>query len=69
MAKIYKGDKRVFEKLKKIFPNFISSFPIDKREISNAILHKKNNLKKIVKIVNIEVRRRMTSFLRSNKNS
>ena len=68
VAKIYKGDKRVFEKLKKVFPDFISSFPIDKQEISNVILHKKNNLKKIVKIVHIEVRRRMTSFLRSNKN-
>ena len=68
VAKIYKGDKRVFEKLKKVFPDFISSFPIDKQEISNAILHKKNNLKKIVKIVHIEVRRRMVSFLRINKN-
>ena len=68
VAKIYKGDKRVFEKLKKVFPDFISSFPIDKQEISNVILHKKNNLKKIVKIVQIEVRRRMVSFLRINKN-
>ncbi len=68
VAKIYKRDKKVFKKLKKIFPKFISSFPIDKREISNAILHKKINLKKIIKIVHIEVRKRMINFLRNNKN-
>ena len=68
VVKIYKRDRKVFKKLKKILPKFISSFPIDKQEISNAILHKKINLKKIIKIVHIEVRKRMNNFLRTNKN-
>ena len=39
--KIYKKNKKCFIKLKKIFPNYISSFPIKKNEIAKAILKKK----------------------------
>ena len=69
VAKIYKKDKKVFKKLKKLFPKFIFSFPVDKKEISNAILEKKINLKKIVKIVHIEVKKRMIIFLNRNQGS
>jgi dephospho-CoA kinase len=67
VAELYKKDKKIFYKLKKILPKYISKFPIDKKEISNAILANKNNLKKIVKIVHSEVRKKMLLFLKKNK--
>ena len=51
VGKLYKRDKRIYFKLKKILPNYINSFPINKNEISKAILANRINLKKIVKIV------------------
>ncbi|MDC1415949.1 dephospho-CoA kinase, partial [Pelagibacteraceae bacterium] len=51
VAIIYQKNKKVFNKLKTKLPKYISSFPIKKLEISNAILSNKNNLNKIVKIV------------------
>jgi dephospho-CoA kinase len=66
VAKLYKKDKKLFYKLKKILPTYISKFPIDKKEISTAILDHKNNLKKIVKIVHSEVRKKMLLFLKKN---
>ncbi len=68
VVKIYKKNKKVFLKLKKILPKYIYSYPINKHEITKAILSKKNNLKKIVKIVHFEVRKKMNLFLRKNKN-
>jgi dephospho-CoA kinase len=66
VAELYKKDKKIFYKLKKILPQYISKFPIDKKEISSAILANKNNLKKIVKIVHLEVRKKMQLFLKKN---
>ena len=66
VAELYKKDKKIFYKLKKILPKYISKFPIDKKEISGAILANKNNLKKIVKIVHSEVRKQMLLFLKKN---
>ena len=66
VAELYKKDKKIFYKLKKILPKYISKFPIDKKEISGAILAHKNNLKKIVKIVHSEVRKKMLLFLKKN---
>jgi dephospho-CoA kinase len=66
VAELYKKNKKIFYKLKKILPKYISKFPIDKKEISNAILANKNNLKKIVKIVHSEVRKKMLLFLKKN---
>ena len=65
---LYKRDKKIFNKLKKILPKYINSFPINKGEISNAILANKSNLKKIVKLVHLEVRKKMNIFLNKNKN-
>ena len=48
VAKLYQKDKKVFIKLKKKLPKYIYSFPIPKKEISNAILSNNNNLAKIV---------------------
>ena len=68
VAQLYQRNKKIFTRLKKILPKYFHSFPIKKREISNAILTNKNNLKKIVKIVHIEVRKKMNLFLKKNKN-
>jgi len=68
VSKLYKKNKRIFYKLKKELPKYIYSFPIDKNEISKAILANRANLKKIVKYVHFEVRKKMISFLKKNKN-
>ena len=67
VAKIYKNDKKVFQKLKKGLPQHFNSFPIKKKEIIKAILSNKKNLKKIIKIVHYEVRKKMNNFLKKNK--
>ncbi len=68
VSKLYKNDRKIFIKLKKNLPKYIYSFPINKKEISKAILANKSNLNKIVKIVHLEVRKKMNIFLRKNKN-
>ena len=68
VAKIYKKNKKIFIKLKKILPKYIYTFPINKNEISNAILSDENNLAKIIKIIHLEVRKKMNIFLHKNKN-
>tara|TARA_X000001036_G_scaffold328537_1_gene307175 strand:+ start:1205 stop:1774 length:570 start_codon:yes stop_codon:yes gene_type:complete len=68
VAQLYQRDKKIFTKLKKNLPKYIRSFPIQKGEISDAILTNKNNLNKIVKIVHTEVRKKMNNFLNKNKN-
>ena len=67
VAKLYKKNKKVFYKLKKILPEHVHSFPINKNEISNAILSDKNNLAKIIKIVHLEIKKKMNIFLYKNK--
>ena len=67
VAKIYKNNRKVFQKLKKELPNYFDSFPVKKKEIIDAILSNKKNLKKIIKIVHYEVRKKMNDFLRKNK--
>ena len=39
-----------------------------KKDISNAILSKENNLKKIINIIHPEIRKKMNSFLKKNRN-
>jgi dephospho-CoA kinase len=68
VARLYKKNKKIFNKLKAKLPKFIHSFPIEKREISNAILANKNNLNKLIKIVHAEIRRKLNQFLKKNKN-
>jgi len=68
VAKLYKLNKNVFNKLKKKLPKYINSFPIEKIEISNAILANRINLKKIIKIVHFEIRKKLNVFLKKNKN-
>ena len=69
VSKIYKNNSKCFMRLKRNMPKFIKSYPINKSEISKAILSNKNNLKKITKIVHPLVRLKMLSFIRKNKKS
>ena len=68
VSKLYKKDKKIFTKLKKKLPKYISFFPINKDEISNAILSNKNNLNHIIKIVHKEIRKKLILFLKKNRN-
>ncbi len=68
VSKIYKKDIKNFKKLKKALPKYIFSFPISKKEIGSAILAKNSNLKKIIKIVHAEIKKKMNIFLKKNKN-
>ena len=67
VIKLYKNDLKVFKQLTKLLPKFIYSFPINKNEITAAILSNNSNLKKIIKIVHKEVRKKMNAFLKRNK--
>ena len=68
VGKLYKKNRKIFNKLKKVLPKYIYSFPLNKDEISKAILANKPNLKKIVKIVHLEVRKKMNIFLKKYRN-
>ncbi len=67
VSKIYKKNKKCFKKLNRSFPQYIKSFPIKKNELFKVILDKKNNIKKINKIVHLEVRNKLKNFLKKNK--
>tara|TARA_B100000900_G_scaffold268029_1_gene228851 strand:+ start:999 stop:1568 length:570 start_codon:yes stop_codon:yes gene_type:complete len=68
VSKIYKKNKKIFYKLNKRLPKYITSFPIDKNQITKAILSKNSNFKIILKIVHEEIRKKMNLFLKKNKN-
>ncbi len=68
VKKIYKNNKKCFNKLKKNFPNKKITYPINKKILIKIILEKKQNLKIINEIVHPIVRGRMKSFLKKNKN-
>lgn len=67
VGKLYKKNRKIFNKLRKKLPKYIYSFPINKNEICEAILENKTNLKKIVDIVHLEIRKKMNLFLIKNK--
>ena len=68
VAKLYRKSRKCYSKLKKILPNYITSFPVKKIELSKAIIDNRLNLKKIVKIIHPEVRFKMNNFIKKNKN-
>ena len=68
VSKLYKKNKKIFKKLKKQLPKYISSFPINKNEITKAILDNNANLKKIITIVHLEIRKILKLFLKKNRN-
>ena len=65
--KIYKRSNKCFKKLKNKIPNYVFSFPVRKKEIINAILAKKNNLKIITKIIHPQIRINLNKFIVKNK--
>ena len=67
VSKLYKKNKKVFKKLKKKLPEHISSFPINKNEITKAILSNGVNLKKIINVVHLEIKKALKLFLKKNK--
>ena len=68
VSKLYKRNRKIYQKLKKIFPKYIYQFPINKIQLSKVILANNSNLKKIIKIVHKEIRNKMKLFLKKNKN-
>ena len=67
IRKIYRKDKKCYTKLKKAIPEYILTFPINKKEIVKSILSNQKNLKKIIDIVHPIVRSRMNKFIYKNK--
>ena len=68
VAKLYRKSRKCYRKLKKALPNYITSFPVKKVELSKAIMASQQNLKKIIKIIHPEVRLSMNNFIKKNKN-
>ena len=68
VSKLYEKNINVYQKLRKILPEYIFEFPINKMQLSNAILANNSNLKKIIEIVHKEIRNKLRSFLNKNKN-
>ena len=64
---IYKTNNACFNKLKKILPSYIKTFPIQKKELVEAVSKDKRNLKKISHIVHPLVRQKMNLFLKKNR--
>ena len=69
VGELYKKNRKIFIKLNKSLPKHITQFPIKKEEVTKTILANKNNLRKIVKIIHPEIRKKMNIFLKKNKKS
>ena len=67
VAKLYKKNRKCYSKLKKIFPEYIISFPVKKTELTRAIIAGQHNIKKIIKIIHPEIRFNMNNFVKKNK--
>jgi len=67
VAKLYKKNRKCYSKLKKIFPEYIISFPVKKTELIRAIIADQYNLRKIIKIVHPEIRFNINNFVKKNK--
>ena len=67
VGKLYKINRKIFIKLNKALPKYITQFPIQKQEVTKTILANKNNLRKIIKIIHPEVRKKMNIFVKKNK--
>ncbi len=68
VSKLYEKNRSVYKKLNKALPKYIYKFPVDKIQLSKAILVNNLNLRKIIKIVHKEIRNKLRLFLKKNKN-
>ena len=67
VSKLYRKNRKIFNKLKKILPKYFNAYPIKKHEVTKAILANSINLKKIIKVIHLEIRKKMNFFLKKNK--
>ena len=67
--KIYKKNRYCYKKLRDKLPKYIKSYPINKIELSKAIIANNKNLRKVVNIVHPIVRKEMNFFLKRNNKS
>tara|TARA_Y100000590_G_scaffold91365_1_gene103109 strand:- start:3712 stop:4290 length:579 start_codon:yes stop_codon:yes gene_type:complete len=67
VSQLYKKNRKCYFKLKKSLPKYITSFPIKRSKLSEAIVDNKKNLKKIIKIIHPEIRKKMNNFIKKNK--
>ena len=67
VSDIYNRNKLCYKKLRKKLPKYIKTYPINKIEITKAILANKYNLGKIITIVHPLIRKKMNNFLKKNK--
>ena len=44
VSKLYQKNRKVYQKLKKLLPEYIYEFPVNKLQLSKAILANKSNL-------------------------
>jgi dephospho-CoA kinase len=68
VANLYLKNKSCFIKLKKKLPKYFNNFPVNKNSIIEAILANNSNLKKIIKIVHPEIKKKTNIFINKNKN-
>jgi len=68
VALLYKKNRKCYNKLKKILPKYIFNFPINKKEVTKAIMANKNNIKKITKIIHPEIKIKMSVFVKKHRN-
>tara|TARA_B100001057_G_scaffold442847_1_gene478520 strand:- start:1333 stop:1920 length:588 start_codon:yes stop_codon:yes gene_type:complete len=68
VSKLYQENMNVYRKLKKTIPTYIYEFPVNKIQLSKAILANDTNLQKIINIVHKETQNKLQSFLKKNKN-
>ena len=67
VSNLYKKDKLLFKKIKKKFPNKLSTFPLKKDELLEIIFQKQKNLNILGKIIHPIVRKKMKYFFKINK--
>ena len=68
VSKLYRKSKKCYKKLKKALPHYITSFPVKKNNLSNAVVADLKNLKKIIKVVHPEIQSKMNNFIKKNRN-
>ena len=68
VANLYKKDKKILFKLRKVLPEYFDTPSVNKENITKAILDKHQNLKTIIKIVHLEIKKKLNFFLKKNKN-
>ena len=67
VAKLYRKSRKCYRKLKKALPNYITSFPVKKNSLSDAVVSDQKNIKKITKIIHPEIRLKMNNFIKKNR--